>query len=139
MKKLLPLQIAVYGVLGILSFIIVFHLLVIVGLIPFDIIWGGNISEKTEMYAMEAISIAVNMVMLFIVSVYSGIIKLNISHKLIIGAVWVMFVFFLLNTLGNLLAKKTIETYIFTPLTCILSIFCYRIAAFDYEQKKSRA
>src|SRR5215218_8008349 len=123
MKKLLPLQIAVYGVLGILSFIIVFHLLVIVGLIPFDIIWGGNISEKTEMYTMEAISIAVNMVMLFIVSVYSGIIKLNINHKLIIGAVWVMFVFFLLNTLGNLLAKTTIETYIFTPLTCILSIF----------------
>jgi dolichol kinase len=85
---------------------------------------------------MEAISIAINSVMLFIILIYSGAVKLNINRKIIIGAIWLMFGIFLLNTLGNLMAKNSLETYIFTPLTMILSICCFRMAAFKNQQQK---
>lgn len=136
MKNIFPLSIAVSGAIIILSGIIIFHFLVIAGIIPFNIAWGGNLSGKSQLYTMEAISIAINTLMLFIILIYCGAIKININRNVIIGAVWVMFGLFMLNTLGNLMAKNRLETYIFTPLTLILSIFCFRIAAFENRQKE---
>lgn len=134
MNKILPLSIAVYGAIVLLSCIIIFHILVIVGIIPFDIVWGGNLADRTQLYTMEAVSIAINFVMLFVILIYSGSVKLNINRKIIISAIWIMFGIFLLNTLGNLMAKNVLETYIFTPLTLILSIFCFRMAASRNQQ-----
>jgi len=137
MKKIHPLSIAAYGIVVILSFIIIFHFLVIAGLIPFNIVWGGNLTDKAQFYTMEAVSIAVNILMLSIILIYCGVIKSSFNRKYIIGAIWFMFLIFLLNTVGNLMAKNSLETYIFTPLTLMLSIFCFRIAYFEHEQKKS--
>ena len=136
MKKILPLSIAVSCAIIILSCIIIFHISVIAGIIPFDIVWGGNLSDKSQLYTMEAVSIAINAIMLFIILIYCGAIKININRKIIIGAIWFMFGLFLLNTLGNLMAKNVLETYIFTPLTLILSICCFRMAAFENQQQK---
>ena len=136
MNKILPLSIAVSGAIIILSGIIIFHFLVIADIIPFNIAWGGNLADKAQLYTMETISIAINTLMLFIILIYCGAVKFDINRNVIIGAVWIMFGLFLLNTLGNLMAKNWLETYIFTPLTLILSIFCFRIAAFENRQKK---
>jgi hypothetical protein len=126
---------AAYGIVFILSGTILFHLLVIAGIIPFNMVWGGNLTNKAQFYTMEAISIALNMVMLTIMLIYCGVLKIRVNRKIIIGAIWFMFLLFLLNTFGNLLAKTSLETYLFTPLTLILSIFCLRIATFEYQQK----
>ena len=136
MNKILPLSLAVSGAIVILSGIIIFHFLVIAGIVPFGIVWGGNLADKTQLYTMEAVSIAINAVMLFIILIYSGVIKLNMNQKIIMGAIWIMFGIFLLNTLGNLLAKNALETYIFTPLTLILSICCFRMATFKKQHQK---
>ena len=136
MKKILPLHFAVYGIVVILSAIILFHFLVIAGIIPSDIVWGGNITDKSELYTMEATSIALNCFMLSIILVYAGIIKVGLNRKLVIGFIWLMFLLFLLNTVGNLLAKNSLETYIFTPLTFILSIFCLRITTAELARTK---
>ena len=40
-----------------------FHLLVLAGVIPFDIVWGGNLKDKTQLYLMEGVSIAINLLM----------------------------------------------------------------------------
>lgn len=137
MKKILPLNITVYGIVIILSCTIIFHLLVIAEIVPSSIIWGGNLTNQTQLYTMEAVSIAINVVMLFIILIYCEIIKSRINRSFIIGAIWVMFLLFFLNTLGNLVAKSSLETYIFTPFTLMLSIFCFRIAAFEHQQKKT--
>ena len=137
MKKILPLSIAVYGIIIILSCTIIFHLLVLLGIIPSTIVWGGNLADKTQLYTMEGISIAINCLMLFVILNYAGIIKINTNRKFLVAVIWLMFLLFLLNTVGNLLAKNAIETWVFTPLTLLLAIFCFRIAAFEYSQKKS--
>jgi hypothetical protein len=130
MKKLLSLRVAATGILLILSFIIIFHLLVISGVIPANIVWGGNVADQKKLWLMESISILVNIILLLFVGAYAGIIKVKMNAAVIKTGFWIMFVVFTLNTAGNLLAKNPLETYLFTPLTLLLSVFCLRIAAF---------
>src|SRR5215203_4132684 len=128
MKTLLPLRIATVGTIIILTLIVMFHLLVICRIIPFDLVWGGNVADKNQLWLLESTSIAVNLIMLLFVGAYSGVISVKISPRVQKIGFWIMFILFLLNTLGNILSKNPLETYIFTPLTLLLSLFCLRIA-----------
>ena len=130
MIKFIPLKIATNGILVILSLMILFHLLVISSIIPYGIIWGGNIADKNQLWLMESISVAITFIMLLFVLAYSGIVRIKL-HPTVVKIVFLfMFVLFLLNTLGNILSKNSLETYIFTPLTLLLSLFCLRIATY---------
>ncbi len=136
MNKLLTSRAAATGIAIILSVIIVFHLLVVSRVIPYDIVWGGNISDSNDLWLMEAVSIAVNALLLFLVFAYMGVIKVKVNRTVTKVFFWVMFIFFLLNTLGNILAKQSLETFIFTPLTVLLSLFSFRIAMNGELEKK---
>lgn len=118
-------NIAAKVLLGLFSVAIVFHILVISGILPNEIVWGGRISFKEELYIMESISILVNVLFLFIILIKSGNIRIQYNSKLINGMIWVMFLLFILNTIGNLLAKTSIETIIFTPVTFISAVLCF--------------
>lgn len=137
MKKLLPLRVAINGILVIISSIIVFHLLVMTGLLPFEVVWGGTASGTDQVRTMELISIVVNIAMLTVVCAYAGIIKTRMKQRFFKGSFWIMFALFLLNTVGNLMAETALETYLFTPLTVLLTLFCFRIAAFEFKNKQS--
>lgn len=133
MKKMLTTDFASKGIISILSFIVIFHLLVIFKLIPVDIVWGGNIETNRQFYIMEATSITLNLFFIFIVSVYAGFLKFNLNPVMLRMVIWTMFILFLLNTIGNLMSKNPLEAYLFTPLTILLAFFCFRIAAFGFE------
>ena len=135
MKQLLPLKMATNGILFILSLMIVFHLLVMSGMIPFDIVWGGNIADKHQLRLMESVSIAVNFIMLLFVLAYSGMLRLKPGPATAKIGFTVMFVFFALNTLGNIVAKSALETYIFAPVTLLLSVCSFRIAAYSFSKR----
>lgn len=136
MKKLLPLNIAIAGILIIVSLTIVFHLLVISGIISPAIVWGGNISSKSNLWLMESISIIINMLMLLFVLAYAGVLKVKPAPVVFKIGFWAMFLLFTLNTLGNLAAKHSLETYIFTPLTFLLALCCFRIAGYEFARPK---
>ncbi len=136
MQKFLPLRVAVQGTLLILSATILFHFCVMAGLVPPDIVWGGNATDGGNLYVMEGVSIVLNGVMLMAVLSYAGFLKTPISPKWLRVAIWAMTVLFTLNTIGNLLAKNRLETYIFTPLTFLLALFCLRMAAAFKGQRK---
>ena len=136
MKKLLPLSVAVSGILLIISLTIVFHLFVIGGLVSPDIVWGGNITDKSSLWLMESISIIINVIILLFVLAYAGVLKIKLAPVGFKVGFWIMFVLFALNTLGNLAARHSLETYIFTPLTFLLALFCFRIAAYEFAKPK---
>lgn len=135
MKTLLPLKVATTGILTILTFLIVFHLLVISRVIPSDMVWGGNLAEKNPLLLMESISIFVNLLLLVFVGAFSKIIRIRMASRVIKAGFWIMFVLFMLNTLGNLLSKNPLEMYLFTPLTLLLTLFCLRIATYRDTEK----
>lgn len=108
----------------IFSLTIVLHILVLVSVIPFDMIWGGRIKTLEEMYVFEAVSLSLNLVFLMVILIHSRIWLIKFPQKLIQSLLWVMVVVFMLNTVGNLLSKSTTETMIFTPLTIMITMFC---------------
>ena len=121
-------RIAANGILLVLSLMVLFHVLVMVQVIPYGMVWGGRLENSSQMLLFEAISIAVNLLMLGAVAISAGMIKVKINRGLLKAALWTMFAVFLLNTIGNLLSNNETEKLIFTPLTLLLSLFSLRLA-----------
>lgn len=118
-------KIARNGLILIFLLSIIFHLLVLVKTIPYTIVWGGRITNLSQMYVFETVSILINLIFLFVVLLKLKILRIQFSKKLLNIALWIMAVLFLLNTLGNLLSTSGLERIIFTPVTLLLSIFIF--------------
>jgi hypothetical protein len=116
------------AMLTILGLVIAFHILVLAQIIPFDIVWGGRLQNASEMRCFEGVSILVNVLLILVIIIKGKYVQLAVSRKLINGILWMFVLLFALNTIGNLFSKATIETLIFTPVTLISAILCYRIA-----------
>ena len=121
-------RVATLGLLTLFSLVIVFHILVLVQVIPYKIVWGGRLENDTQMIQFEGISIALNLIMLAVVAIYSGYLKWEINRRWIQLGMWIMVALFLLNTVGNLFAINDWERWIFTPITFLLAVFSFRLA-----------
>ena len=128
MNKLLSVRIASYGLLLMFSLILVFHFFVLAGIIPFAIVWGGRIKDSSELVVFETFSITINFLMIFVVGVKAGLVKLKWNPRFIEISLWLMFVLFFVNTMGNLFSLNQWEKIIFTPITIVLAIFSLRLA-----------
>lgn len=128
LKNLLTQRAASLGLIAILTSVILFHVLVLVGIIPQDIVWGGRLRTREELVEFELVSIVINFIMVLFVSVRAGIINLSIKPILIRVVLWLMVVLFILNTLGNLLSQNDLERIIFTPITLLLFVLSLRLA-----------
>ena len=128
MFKLISEKLAIRGLLIIFSLLLIFHFMIISGIIPFDIVWGGRLESRDQMIQFEMVSIVLNAIMLLIVAIKAEIIKLKISPKFLKISFWIMFGLFALNTVGNLFSNNQFEQIVFTPITLIMSLFCLRLA-----------
>lgn len=111
-------QSAIRLLIGLISVILVFHLLILVKIIPYDVTWGGRLKSDNEMYLFEGISIAVNGILLLLLFLKGRIISQVKSSKFIDIVLWIYLVLFSLNTIGNLLAESTFEKF-FAILTLV--------------------
>lgn len=119
---------AAYVLIEILGLSLVFHLLVLTGVIDYTIVWGGRLSTTGEMVVFELVSIVTNAVFLLIALRKIGRLKFIPNEKVINGVLWAMAVVFLLNTLGNLLSLNDWERNVFSPLTLALTVCCVILA-----------
>lgn len=129
MKLYISERFATNGLLLLLSGLVVFHGLILLRIIPFEMIWGGRLKDASEMMSFESISILVNLLMLGIVAIKGNFLKFNIHPRIVKAALWAMFGLFLLNTVGNLLSTNLFEKAVFAPITLVLSLFCLRLAS----------
>lgn len=128
LERVISQRLASLGILTLLSLVIIFHVLVLVQVIPYKIVWGGRLENDTQMIRFESISIVLNLIMMAVVAIYSGYLKWAINKWWLQIGCWVMVVLFSLNTVGNLFAINEWERWIFTPLTFLLTIFSLRLA-----------
>ena len=128
MKKIISESAAGKSLLALLSAIMLFHVLVIINVIPYGIIWGGRIRNRRELINLELISIIVNAIMIYVVLIRTGMVGFSIRRRWMRLLFWMMFAFFLLSTLGNLVSLNQVEKFIFTPITLFLSFCSLRLA-----------
>jgi membrane protease YdiL (CAAX protease family) len=122
MKNQLPVKVF----LGFLFVVILFHLSIVFGAIPFNIVWGGRLQNETEMYAFEAVSILVNLFLVSVLLMKGDFINFRFKKRTIKVILWVFFALFVLNTLGNLMAKTNFEKG-FAVVTLIFAVLIFII------------
>ena len=127
MIKYISEKMAINALILLLSLVIVFHILVISGIIPFEIVWGGRLTDSSELPLYESISISLNLLMLFMVLSKAGYLRISMkenTYRIFFG---LMCLLFLVNTIGNIFSKNDLERMIFTPFTLILTILFLRL------------
>ena len=110
---------------------LVYHLLVIGGIVPLDMAWGGNLKSTSEMYIFESISVSINLLIIFLVAIRTNKINIAFPPKVLRVCLIAFALLFLLNTIGNIFAKNILESVIFTPITGISALLFIRLSMND--------
>ncbi len=122
MKPALAIKI----VLGIITVTTLFHLAIVLKLIPYDIAWGGRLTNDREMYAFETVSIVINLVVAFVILIKGNYFKKLKANKFVNGILWGFLVLLVINTVGNIFAKTNFEKG-FTIVTIALVLLLWII------------
>lgn len=128
MIKKIPFETARKALMVIFILVVIFHAFVLAGLVPSDIVWGGKFQNPEELKRFEVVSILINLLLLGLVFTHPKTTKDSTLRKITTGLLWLFAALFFLNTIGNLFAENTLETLIFTPVTFISALLCWRMA-----------
>lgn len=128
MENVISTSLAGNTLLLIFGLLFIFHLLVLSGTIPYSIVWAGKIKNQKDLVKMEYISLLVLVVAIIIVSLKMGYLNFLPYPTIINIGMWILFAFFVLNTIGNLTAKKPIEQYGFGFLTLVIALLALTLA-----------
>jgi hypothetical protein len=119
--------------LGLLFSVILFHICIIVKIIPYNIAWGGRLTNDKEMYVFETISILINVFLSWILLMKGDYLSFKFSNKTIHVILWIFFGLFVLNTFANIFAKTNFEK-IFAFLTGLSALLIWNLL----KQKRTK-
>ena len=114
--------------LAILGAVVLFHVLVVSGIVPKTIVWGGRISDPAQVVRAEIGSIMILLATAAIVAMRWRSLAQGAPNVVAAVGTWVLVGLFALNTVGNLFAKTLFERAVFTPLTLLLALLMLRLA-----------
>lgn len=112
--------------IALISFVILFHFLIVIKIIPYQFAWGGRLKNDAEMYVFELASIGINVFLIFLLLMKSGRIKRYLSQRVLNFILWLFLILFVINTFANLFAQTNVEK-IFSFFTCIFSILLWML------------
>jgi hypothetical protein len=129
MKKLISAKLAGNLLLFSLGLLFLFHILVLLKVIPANIVWGGQIrGVPANLVTLETVALLVTALFILIVASKTGYAQPGkLSGAVNIG-VWLIFAYLVLNTLGNLASGISFEKLVFAPVTIILALCALRLA-----------
>ena len=133
MSRILGLQQSTYILIAILGAMSLFHGLILGGVIPYTIVWGGRLSSVGQMQTFEAVALVVTLFIMWIVAMRGGVLRSVLPRWLLATLLWVLTLFFLLNTLGNFLSETLVERAVFTPIALLLACLCFRLTRNEVE------
>lgn len=132
MRKIIDFNTAILASLFILGMLTLFHIAILIGIlffdaIPIDYLWGGKLKTVTQLVNFELVSLLTTVIFIFLLLIRRHWINLPKLLTVTRAAMWLVFVLFLLNTIGNALAETTFER-LFAIVSGILALLFLRIA-----------
>lgn len=112
--------------LGLLFFVIIFHICIIMKIIPYNIAWGGRLTNDNEMYVFESISILINLFLSWLLLMKGEFVQFKFPDNTVNLILWIFFGLFILNTVGNIFAKTNFEK-LFALLTGLSALLIWNI------------
>lgn len=129
MKKLIGVNLAGKILLFFMILLAIFHVFILLKVFPSEIVWGGQMRESsTNMVTLEIIALFITIIFTLIIAAKRGYIRVGKFEKLLNIGMWIIFAYFILNTIGNLTSAVFIEKLIFTPITLLMSFFAFILA-----------
>ncbi|GBE30884.1 MAG TPA: hypothetical protein ENH10_03320 [Bacteroidetes bacterium] len=114
------------GILGLLG---VFHVLVIVGVVPSDIVMGGQADTSlAQLLALELTALGTTILFMVITVARAGYILKGLLPRFIRVAAWFMFAYFVLNIAGNFIGGPGLEMFVFGPLSIVIAMLALIVA-----------
>lgn len=111
----------------ILTIVLIFHLMVLLEIIPFEFVWAGKLQSVKEMRQFETVSIVLNTLMLSVFVVKYRLLRKGAKNRAIDLFIWGFIVLFILNTVGNLFAKNLLELIFGCLLTSFSALLCFMV------------
>ena len=129
MKKWISVKLAGNLVLLFLLLLGFMHILILLKILPAGFVWGGQIENAEQnMLLLEFIALAMTAIFIIIIAGKTGYFDTSKARTLFNIATWLIFVYLVLNTVGNLASASRTETLIFTPITIIMALLVLRLA-----------
>ena len=128
MKNIISTKFAGNVLISLLILLIVFHVLVLMKVIPYQIVWAAQIDDSSTLLIYEGFAISLTALFVLIISMKIGYFMPRKFNKVVNAGVWFVFIYFLLNTIGNLTSGVTAEKLIFTPLTILMTLLAFGVA-----------
>jgi len=129
MKKIISAKLAGNILLFSLGLLFIFHVLVLLKVIPADIVWGGQIQGvPANLVTLEIVALLVTAFFILIVAAKLGYLQAGKLSGAINVGLWLIFAYLLLNTLGNLASGISFEKLVFAPITILLALCALRLA-----------
>ena len=112
-----------------LGLLAAFHALVLARVLPGSAVWGGQAADNPgNLILLEATGLAVTLLFALVVALKLRALHSCEPRRPIDVGVWVVFGYFLLNTLGNLASVSSVEKAVFTPVSLVLALLALRLA-----------
>lgn len=129
MKKIISAKLAGNILLFSFGALVLFHVLVLLKIVPADIVWGGQIGDSaTNLLTLEVIALIVTCVFIVIIAVKMDYLKVKKFKQAANIGMWFVFAYLLLNTIGNLASGVSFENIIFAPITIVLALCAFRLS-----------
>ena len=128
MKKLINFKLAGKITITIIVLLIIFHILALLGVVPSNIVWGGQIADEATVIKHEILRLIGSFIFLAIIIEKLNQNKITKFKKLNNIAFWFIFVYFVISSMAKLVLSVTLEKIIFIPITVILSFLLFRLA-----------
>lgn len=127
-KNLISPKLAVNTATTILGLLALFHILILLGVLPNTFVWGAKTTNASEIAKLETVALIMSLLFLPFFLLKKYLMNKGSSQKLINIFMWIMFIWFTFNIVGNILSLSTIEKVIFIPVSIILSLASLRLA-----------
>ncbi len=105
---------------------LVFHVLVLAGVAPYEIVWGSMIKGRDQIFVPETIAVLLTAAFAFVESAASGLIP--VKGKLWSVLAWCVFGYIALNVAGNLASPNMTEKILFTVIAAVQATLAFLIA-----------
>jgi len=125
-KRASQISLVLFGIMALAHFCLIIGI-VFFDYVRLDILWGGRMETKEQLLVFEIVSFCVTLFCIFVVLVQSERLKAKWFQTASRISLWILFVLFLLNTVGNIIAKSSIEKS-FAIITLLLAFLCLRMA-----------
>jgi hypothetical protein len=110
---------------------IMIAVMVIISLIPSDMVWGGRVINHNQILLLEFVSLAVNILMIWFVSMRAEYAKKRVSRQLLNTTLIIFMAMMIMNTIGNITAKTIFEQLM--SVVTFVSAFCFYILVKNQE------